>query len=432
MIQKRVGRYATRETSVMMIGPIIETRARRIPVFSVCVWAMIVLGVIGPLCVDSSAEPTPAEVFEAMRGFDAVYGSGWYVAGTTARLKSHHSPGLPTYAMSFEFSVGVDRGALFLKAFDFEAPPTHAPGESYYAPFVRISSYYDEEVQGMTGIDYSGDAADYKFAEPIDYDRVDADISLNNNFGRNRDTRFGTIERALGRGYTRFALEVTQVQELANGALSVYLRSDEPIHGPGEWRLVVEPETGYLVRKAAYHRVGESDASILIHNEGLFESDDSISVPARGYYQDLRGSSNGVLPVVVNATTLAVDEELLTMTKSMLDLNEYKNAFLMDDTREKSRIVHKTGDEIVERTLDELAIYFDMSKLEQDMLESIIDAGIPEDHPAASEDPTPVSEALAAEESTKPGLGKPLAVSAVVSAILIFSIMGLRRIRRRS
>ncbi len=315
---------------------------------------------------------TSEAVFQSMQDFDAIYDSGWYVTGEAAKLRDRLTPESTTYPIQFYYTRSPNRGAVHFYALETHPVPPQ-PGDGTAQPelhrgTVKYSGYFGPDKRGLMSSHFLGPAGSYIPGGPVDESTQTVSISLSSP-GGNPPDYFRQIERGLGRGFTRFATDVRNVEEQSDGLLKVTMASTE--HSPGEWRLLVDPKLGYLVREGHYFRANREDAVVHVRTVGLFEGEEGIFVPAGGEYESKVGLYIGPMPIVVHSAVLGERVELVEKVKADLDNRNFDQAILVEDSEWIS--VRDGSGQIKRMPLNIPAdLRIDMDDVEGDIMEEIL------------------------------------------------------------
>ena len=228
---------------------------------------------------------TPEFVFKNLRDMDARYALALSVEGTCLNRREPNTPESTEYNVTFSFSQAGNRTAYRFAA--LEAPVVQEGNVSKLSPtvvdwiYVGPDKYAETKLGAITylsNLDIEALMAASEKVVPIIYQRPPNP--------KQRTMDIEEIERALGRGYTRYATECIKVIPLPAGLLEVHLKTQEL--GGGRWELVVDPTLGYLVRKGKLLRElnGQTIVDMDIETEGFLKGDPDVSVANKARVKD--------------------------------------------------------------------------------------------------------------------------------------------------
>ncbi len=137
-----------------------------------------------------------------------------------------------------------------------------------------------------------------------------------------------------GRNFTSYLEEVESIEELSDGNLEIEGTGNYGPGNNGRWKLVVDIENEYLVRKAEYFPKGGTETYLSIETEGIIKGN-GLSVAAKG---TLKFSfPNGYLfEIVVQPSSVdsRFDQTFLKETKEIVHKDDIKME-LVDLRRQK-------------------------------------------------------------------------------------------------
>lgn len=244
---------------------------------------------------------------------DLVFSDGLTVRGTTKSLKDRYTPESVEYSVDFAFTQSRGRQALRLLATENPAipPPVKDTGARLGLTLKRWT-YADEAKRGDVFLTMP---AGVPLADPS-MDSLSVAIFLSPPLQHKRDPAIDRLERALGRGFTRYASECIHVAQSPDGLLEVHLRSEE--YGPGIWKLQVDPAMAYLVREGRYYKDGAEKPLVIVANEGCVPEDETFVPTSATCDEDRVRIFIGVRPYLISEASLSVDEPLLAEARAAL------------------------------------------------------------------------------------------------------------------
>jgi hypothetical protein len=135
----------------------------------------------------------------------------------------------------------------------------------------------------------------------------------------------------LGRRYSKYITEITDVKLLENGFLSVTANGFDRSKRPGaKWMLIIDPNAAYMVREAKLYIRGKDKPSLTVKNSGT-KWHGSLCVPEKIEWQ---GFSRLTVDKPYNSVSKVTDEALLKYAKMTM-----KSPFLVHTDVSEQRMV---------------------------------------------------------------------------------------------
>jgi len=230
----------------------------------------------GALCFAN--EPTGDDLLETLRNIDSVYRSGFTISGTEVIPRSEMRPVIPPIPMRWTLSMNDSKVAIIHEATELPNPefvPESSHQHRSYAPsghmvvglFTKRSVIFNDMFSGQcrtdtvvlvapdNQVEKKGTATVVQYFPPHT-----PDLSL-------------PVKKALwpaGRGFSQYLDEVIKIETLSDGKLLVLAKGRESDFNLGKWRLVVDPQAVYMVRKAEFFsdQFGSNKPMIVTSNTG--------------------------------------------------------------------------------------------------------------------------------------------------------------------
>lgn len=278
-----------------------------------------------------AAAPDKQYILETLRQFDAVYTeNGFTVAGTMTELSSEeHRPGQPDVTRNWRMTIKGGRAATIYQVVGpIEGIHFVEPGSSPRADYdlsghmlvgvmTKREVYCDSVCSGM----YTEHTV-----HVVDRDNCILDKGISRNVIKSGAGLTGAgryikeILWSVGRGFSQFIDEITEVEELADGKVRVVAEGRQSDVYPGRWELVIDTEAAWMVRHAKfYHETHPDKIDFESTNSGLTWNG-PLAMPAKAAsnYGGPLNQKIETLKVAFVEISSKLDEKLLEQTSSSI------------------------------------------------------------------------------------------------------------------
>ncbi len=274
----------------------------------------------------------PDALFEKLKALDAVYASGLSVTGTNIKAARPMEEGIPEFKMRWRLTLAGKRKALVLEASEIPVLPVRSDGNERTAFWIKNTIFFGTDLSGSSRV--SGVFKPNAGKQPILTNR-DRIITLFPPDSPALNRYFRQIMRTLGRGFTDWAVAVSEAHEGDDGLIAATIESHE--WGQGRWDVIVDQEAAYMVREAKFFRSGETEPLFVVSNSGSVQTDEGGFVPAEGRWSDR--TSHGIvaeIPYTFDSARLTTDDELLETAARRMKIGEFDDLHvLLNDYRLK-------------------------------------------------------------------------------------------------
>ncbi len=236
------------------------------------------------------------EVLAKLRNYDNLYASALTVRGEITVPPPFNAPHLPSTIRSFVFSEMQERIGLIErtdeKRLDLRyrvstgAGDHDLPGQSYDDSGNLIMSIttgrvvsFEPDRSGMLNINTVFVVTPNR---EVEYRPGSRSVVISNSDSGQVRTPINVVVWTIGRGYSDYIDEVTDVATREDGLLVVHGRGSFDHHVTGRWTLEINAQRQYLVRSANFVRDGDDAPFVVMTNMGISEDSSGTVFPNEG------------------------------------------------------------------------------------------------------------------------------------------------------